>query len=480
MNQDELKKLTISTASELLASKKLSSVELTQATLDVIEQQEPVINAFITVTKEIALARAKQVDELRAKNERLSILAGIPYSLKDVYNVKGVQTTGGAKILEGYISPYDATVEVLMKKSNAVLLGKTNCDSFGFGTTGEHSGFGPTKNPINIEYVPGGSSSGSGASLVYGGGVFSIGEDTGGSIRCPASFCGLAGLKTTYGRVSRYGAAPYASSYDTMGPMARNVKDVAIVLEHLAGQDARDATTGTAEVLPYSTLLDKSIKGMKIGMPKEYFGEGLDPEVRASMEHAADVFRSLGAEVIEISLPYTEYAVAAYYVIGTSETSSNLARLDGIRYGIEGEGDTWMQKIKDVRGKGFNDEAKRRIMVGTYALSAGYADQYYKKAQQVRQLLKKDFVRAFTEVDVIMTPTMPVLPPKIGENESDPLKLWLMDAFTVSVNPVGVPGLSVPTGFAKNGLPIGMQLIAPHFREDIILNVGYQFEQEVK
>lgn len=476
----DLKKLTISEASELLSDKRISAVELTTETISNIKAQEPTINAFITVTEDIALQKAKNVDEKRAKGEKLSKIAGIPFSLKDIYNVIGTRTTAGSKILENYVSPYNATVFNKLNDSDAVLVGKANCDSFGFGSSGENSAFGATKNPLNHDYVPGGSSSGSGASVAYGGGLFSIGGDTGGSIRAPASFCGIVGLKPTYGRVSRYGAMSYASSYDTVGPMAKTVKDAAIVLEHIAGQDAYDATTGTAAVPKYSELLEKSIKGMKIGLPKEYFAEGLDDEVRQIIMNAVETYKSLGCEIVDISLPYTDYAVAAYYVIGISEASSNLARLDGIRYGLEGVGNDWIEKVKDARGKGFNDEAKRRIMVGTYALSAGYADQYYQKAQKVRQLLKKDFARAFEQVDVILTPTMPVLPFKIGENVDDPMKNWLIDAFTVSVNPVGVPGLSVPAGLSQQGLPVGMQLIAPHFKEDVLFNVGYQFEQATK
>jgi aspartyl-tRNA(Asn)/glutamyl-tRNA(Gln) amidotransferase subunit A len=475
-----LKTLTITEAAELLEKKEISAAELTSETLTHINAQEPVMNAFVSVTEDIAKAKAQEVDTKRANGEKLSKLAGIPFSLKDIYNVTGTRTTAGSKILENYVSPYNATVFNKLSDADAVLIGKANCDSFGFGSTGENSAFGPAKNPVNTDYVPGGSSSGSGSSVAYGGGLFSIGGDTGGSIRAPASFCGIVGLKPTYGRVSRYGAIAYASSYDTVGPMAKTVKDAAIVLEHIAGQDSYDATTGTAAVPHYSELLDQPIKGLKIGLPKEYFAEGLDDEVRRVIMAAVETYKSLGCEIVDISLPYTDYAVAAYYVIGISEASSNLARLDGIRYGIEGVGADWIEKVKDARGKGFNDEAKRRIMVGTYALSAGYADQYYKKAQKVRQLLKKDFARAFEQVNVILTPTMPVLPFKIGENIDDPMKNWLIDAFTVSVNPVGVPGLSVPAGLSQQGLPVGMQLIAPHFKEDVLFNVGYQFEQATK
>ena len=480
MNKSDLKKLTISETSDLLNKGDLSTSELVSTTLEYIAEQEPNLNALISTTNELALVKAKEVDEKRAKKEVLSPLAGIPYTLKDIYNVIGTRTTAGSKMLESYVSPYNATVHNRLQTADAVLVGKANCDSFGFGSSGEHSAFGPTKNPINTDYVPGGSSSGSGASVASGEAFFSIGGDTGGSIRCPASFCGIVGLKPTYGRVSRYGAIAYASSYDTVGPLTRTIKDAALIMEQIAGVDSYDGTTSPTSVPKYSQLLDKPISGLKIGLPKEYFGEGIDPEVRKIIMDAVETYKKLGCTIVDISLPYTEYAIAAYYVIGISEASSNLARLDGIRYGLEGVGTDWVEKVKNARENGFNDEAKRRIMVGTYALSAGYADQYYKKAQKVRQLLKKDFERAFEQVDVILTPTMPVLPFKIGEDIEDPLKMWLIDAFTVSVNPVGVPGLSVPAGFAANGLPVGMQLIAPHFREDLLLNVGYQFEQTTK
>ncbi|WKZ23901.1 MAG: Asp-tRNA(Asn)/Glu-tRNA(Gln) amidotransferase subunit GatA [Candidatus Dojkabacteria bacterium] len=478
-NTLDLVKLTVADAAKMLDSKQISATELTQESLRCIKAREPEINAFISVTEEIALTRSKHVDADRATGKALSALAGIPYSLKDVYNVVGTKTTAGSKILESYTSVYDATVERKLQEAQGVLIGKTNCDSFGFGSTGEHSAFGPTKNPINTTLVPGGSSSGSGAAVAYGGGLYSIGEDTGGSIRCPAAFCNIVGLKPTYGRVSRYGAIAYASSYDSIGPMTKSVQDAAIVLQHIAGKDPYDATTGESAVPEYTAYLENSLHGKKIGLPKEYFVDGLDPLVRQKIMQAVEVYTSLGAEIIEISLPNTEHAIAAYYIVGISEASSNLGRMDGIRFGTEVEGKNWSEKIKNARGIGFNDEAKRRIMVGTYALSAGYADQFYKKAQQVRKLLKKEFLSAFSLVDIILTPTMPVLPPKIGEDVNDPLKLWLMDAFTVSVNPVGVPALSVPVDKNDVSAPVGMQLIAPHFKEEVLFNFGHLYEKEV-
>jgi aspartyl-tRNA(Asn)/glutamyl-tRNA(Gln) amidotransferase subunit A len=467
--------LTVKEAGELLEKKEISSLELTEAVLKRIEEKEPEINAFITITADYAKEKAKKVDEKRAKDEKLSRLAGIPYSLKDVYNTNGFQTTAGSKILEGYISPYNATVYQKLEDADAVLVGKTNCDCFGFGSSTENSDYGVTKNPIDTSRVPGGSSGGSGAATYYGGGLFSIAEDTGGSIRCPASFCNLVGLKPTYGRVSRYGAIAYASSYDTVGQMTKTVEDNAIVLEHIAGIDEHDATTSPAEVEKYSDKILEDLTGKTIGLPKEYFGEGLDDEVRSVINQAVKKYESLGCKIKEVSLPYTEYAIAAYYVVGTSEASSNLGRMDGVRFGLDIESTGWLEKMRETRGQGFNAEAKRRIMLGAYALSAGYADEFYKKAQKVRQLLKQDFARVLNEVDILLTPTMPMLPFKFGENTSDPLKMWLADAFTVTLNPSGLPGLSVPAGMSKEGLPVGMQLIGPHFSESMLYNFAYKY-----
>lgn len=476
----DLYKLTIKEASEKLVNGEITSVELTQSCLDRIEEMEPEINAFVTVTKEKALEDAAKIDQKRKDGEELSKLAGIPYTMKDVFCTKGIQSTGGSKMLDGYIPQYSSTAYEKLKEAGAILVGKVNCDPFGFGSSTEYSAYGITKNPHDISCVPGGSSGGSGAAVAYGGGLFSIGGDTGGSIRCPASFCGVVGLKVTYGRVSRYGAMAYGSSFDTVGPLTKNIEDTAIVLEIIAGKDEKDATTSDEAVPEYSAMLDGELKGKKIGVPKEYFAEGLDPEVREIIEAAIEKYKDLGCEIKEISLPYTEYAIAAYYVIGLSEASSNLARLDGIRYGHQVDAKDWEEKMIKARGEGFSDEEKRRIMVGTYALSAGYDDQFYKKAQKVRQLLKKDMLRALDEVDVILTPTMPMPAFKIGENTDNPLQMWLADAFTVTLNPTGLPGISVPAGKTKAGLPVGMQLIGPYFREDMLMNFGYKFEQVTK
>lgn len=472
-----LYELSVLEAKELFDKGEVTAEQLVQAALDRITEKEADIHAFISIFPEKALEQARAIDAKKKNGEKLGKLAGIPYSMKDVYNVEGTKTTAGSKMLEEYVSPYNATVYEKLAAEDAILIGKTNCDPFGFGSSTENSAFGPTKNPINTDYVPGGSSGGSGAAVAYGAGLFSIAEDTGGSIRCPASFCGLVGLKPTYGRVSRYGAIAYASSHDTVGPITRTIADNAFIMSIIAGKDEKDATTSDALVADYAAELNKPLTGKKIGLPKEYFGEGLDPQVRELVNKAIEKYKSLGAEVVDISLPRTEFAIAAYYVVGISEASANLARLDGIRYGYRNTTGDWSEQEKKTRGEAFGPEEKRRIMLGTYMLSAGYADEYYKKAMKVRQLLKQDFADAFKQVDIILTPTMPVLPFKIGENIDDPLKMWLIDAFTVSVNPVGVPGLSVPVGFSKEGLPVGMQLIAPHFKEEVVYNFGYMFEQ---
>ncbi len=473
----KLFELTVKEASDLLNDGKITSVQLTQECLSRIEEMEPEINAFITVTKDYALGKAEESDSIRTSKKPRSILEGIPYSLKDAYVTEGIQTTAGSKILEGYIPPYSATVHKKLEEKGAVLIGKTNCDPFGFGSTTEHSAYGITKNPLDKSRVPGGSSGGSGATVSYGGGLFSIGEDTGGSIRCPASFCGIVGLKPTYGLVSRYGAIAYASSFDTLGPMTKTVEDSAIVLSEIAGNDPKDATSTDQEIPNYPDDLEKSIKGKKIGLPKEYFGDGLDTTVKKIVQSAVEKYKKLGAEIVNISIPNTKYAIAVYYIIGLSEASSNLARYDGIRFGIFEDGDDWEEIMRKTRAKGFSNEEMRRVMVGTYTLSAGYADQYYKSAQKVRGQLKKEFLESFENVDIILTPTMPILPFKLGETEDDPLKMWLADAFTVSINPIGLPGLSIPAGKTKEGLSVGMQLIGPHFSEGLLYNFAFHYEQ---
>lgn len=472
-----LYELTVKEALEKLESKEITSFELVSSCLERMREMEPQINAFITICEKESLEKAKEIDEKREKGEKLGQLAGIPYSLKDVYNTKGLQTTAGSKILKGYISPYNATVYEKLSSEDAILIGKTNCDPFGFGSSTENSAYGVTKNPIDTSRVPGGSSGGSGAAVVYGGGLFSIGEDTGGSIRCPAAFCGIVGLKPTYGRVSRYGAIAYASSYDTVGPMTKNVYDNALILKIIAGVDPKDATSSPFPVLDYTKDISSDLKGKKIGVIKEYLGEGVEDGVKKGINDAIEKFKKLGCEIVDISLPYTQYAIAAYYVIGISEASSNLARMDGTRFGMVSQGKDWVQQYMNTRGEGFGPEEKRRIILGTYALSAGYADKYYNKAQSTRALLKQEMLEAFKKVDILLTPTMPMVAFKFGENTNDPLKMWLADAFTVTINPIGVPAISIPCGKDSNNLPIGMQLIAPHFKEDILYQFAYNFEK---
>ncbi|MDP3988035.1 MAG: Asp-tRNA(Asn)/Glu-tRNA(Gln) amidotransferase subunit GatA, partial [Candidatus Levybacteria bacterium] len=390
-------------------------------------------------------------------------LLGIPIALKDLYSTKEIKTTAASKVLENYIPPYDATVVKKLREAGAVIVGKTNCDAWAHGSSGENSDFGPTKNPWNKEYVPGGSSSGSAASLASGMCLGSTGTDTGGSIRFPASFCNLVGLKPTYGLVSRYGIVAMASSLDSIGHFTKTVEDSALFLNTTAGNDKLDATSTTKKIPNYRKNIKNGIKGLKIGVPKEYRGEGIEKEVLKVFEDALKKYESLGAEIVEISLPHTEYAIAVYYIIQPAEVSSNLARYDGIRFGSPREN--------------FGDEAKRRIMLGTYTLSAGYYNAYYKKAMQVRTLIKKDFDDAFEKVDAIITPASPTLSWKIGEKTNDPLKMYLSDIFTVTVNLAGIPGLSVPAGFA-NELPVGLQIIGPQFSEELLFQVGHAYERE--
>ncbi len=469
--------LTVKEALELMEKGELTAKELVTSCLNRVRDMEPEINAFITICEDSALRKASQIDEARKKGEILGRLAGIPYTVKDVYNTEGIQTTAGSKILEGYISPYNATIIEKLDGQDAILIGKTNCDAFGFGSSTENSAYGVTRNPHDTERVPGGSSGGSGAAVSYGGGLFSIGEDTGGSIRCPASFCGIVGLKPTYGRVSRFGAIAYASSYDSVGPMTKDVYDNALILSVIAGKDSKDATSSPLPVPDYTLEMENTLKGKRIGIVKEYMNQGVDTQVKQAIDQAIEKFKGLGCEIAEVSLPYTEYAIAAYYLIGISEASSNLARMDGIRFGPISEGSDWQERYMNTRGENFGAEEKRRIILGTYALSEGYADKYYHKAQQVRALLKADMVKAFENVDILLTPTMPILPFKFGENSSDPLKMWLLDAFTVTINPVGVPALSVPCGKSESGLPIGMQLIGNHFSEELLYQFARNFEK---
>lgn len=462
----ELYEVTAIQAQDGLAKKKFSSQELTASCLQRIKKLDPKIKAFLTVTENKALDAAKKADQVLAQDEEIfekKPLLGIPFSAKDVYVTKGVKTTAASKVLRNYIPQYDATVIQRAKRAGAHLIGKENCDAWGHGVSTENSDFVTTKNPWNLNYVPGGSCGGSGASLTAGMSFFSIGEDTGGSIRLPAAYCNIVGLKVTYGRVSRYGAIAFASSLDTVGPMARTVEDCALVMYKIAGRDFLDATSISAAVPDYPSLLRKGIKDKRIGLPKEYYGQGLNKEIRSAIGEAVRKFEKLGAKTVEIRLPSTDAAINTYYIINPSETSSNLARYDGVRYGCK--------RLL------FGDEAKRRIMLGTYSLSAGYYEAFYKKAMRVRTLVKKDFEEAFQKVDLIIAPVAPTPPFKIGEKIDDPIAMYLTDVYSVSINLAGIPALALPCGFTKNNLPIGMQIIGPQFSEDLLLRAGYAYEQ---
>jgi len=456
----KLNELSIKQAKEGLRTKKFSSEELTRACLDEIKKRDKNLNAFITICENEALADAKKADKLLVE-KRTGTLLGIPIALKDLYLTKGVKTTAASRVLSDYIPQYDATVVSKLKNAGAVIIGKTNCDAWAHGSSGENSDFGPTKNPLNEEYVPGGSSSGSAVSVAANMCLASTGTDTGGSIRLPASFCNVVGLKPTYGRVSRYGIIAMASSLDSIGHFTKTVEDSATFLEITAGKDLNDATTPEVKVDNYFEDINKGVKGLKIGIPKEYFIQGLDKKIKEKIEKIIKFYEKEGAEIVEISLPHTEYAIACYYIIQPSEVSSNLARYDGIRFGND--------------RSFFGDEAKRRIMLGTFTLSAGYYDAYYKKAMKVRTLIKEDFDKAFMKVDAILTPVSPTLPWKIGEKVNDPLKMYLSDIFTVTANLAGIPGLSIPIGF-ENGLPVGAQILGPSFSEKMLFRIGNCFE----
>lgn len=475
----ELCELTVTEAKRGLAKKEFSSIELTNSVLSRIKKVEKKIHSFITVTEDRARLDAKRADDLLSKGEKGKLL-GIPVSFKDIYCTKGIRTTAGSNILANYIPIYNSTAVEKLEKEGVVLVGKTNCDAFAHGSSGENSDFGPTYNPWNLEYVPGGSSSGSATSVVAGEALFATGTDTGGSIRLPASFCNLVGWKPTYGRVSRYGVIAMASSLDSIGCITKTVSDAALVAEVMAGQDANDATTPDVKVPPYTNFLGESIKGIKIGIPKEYFIKGLDTQMGKRVNEAIEIFRKLGAQIKEVSLPHTDDALAVYYIIVPSEISSNLARYDGIRYGYSAKDtkdviDTYFKS----RGEGFGNEAKRRIMFGTYALSAGYYDAYYLKAQKVRTKVKEDFEKAFEDVDLLLAPVSPTPPFKIGEKTSDPLEMYLSDVLAVPINLAGVPSLALPCGFV-NDLPVGIQIIGPHFSEERLFKAGFAYEQETK
>ncbi|OHA63555.1 MAG: glutaminyl-tRNA synthase (glutamine-hydrolyzing) subunit A [Candidatus Wildermuthbacteria bacterium RIFCSPHIGHO2_01_FULL_48_25] len=463
----ELGTLGIKDIQEGLQKKTFSATELAEASFSAIREKDPKIHAFLEVTENLALEQAAAVDKKVANKEKLGALAGVPSALKDAILVKGVRATAGSRMLENYTAPYDATVVEKLKGADALLVGKTNMDEFGMGASTENSAFGVTRNPLDEERVPGGSSGGSAASVAAGEAVIALGEDTGGSIRLPASFCGLVGLKPTYGAVSRNGIIALASSLDQVGPFARTVEDCEIVFDVIRGKDPLDATSVDAQVQDPNF----KIQNLRIGVPKEYFGEGLDPVVGDVIKNTLKKLEDAGAKLVEVSIPHVQYALAAYYIINTSEASANLARYDGIRYGFSKAGNTLLETYLESRGEAFGTEVKRRIMLGTYALSAGYYDAYYIKAQKVRTLLKQDFEKAFEEVDVIAGPVSPFLPFKIGEKMQDPLAMYLVDIYTVSANLTALPSLSVPAGKAEN-LPVGLQLMAPAFQENLLFKAG--------
>ncbi|MGZ3525459.1 MAG: Asp-tRNA(Asn)/Glu-tRNA(Gln) amidotransferase subunit GatA [Thermodesulfobacteriota bacterium] len=459
--------------------KEVSSREVTEALYRRIHGVDGRIRAYLMLTEEEAFRQADQVDGKIAKGEQIGDLAGIPLGLKDILCTKGIETTCASKILKGYIPFYDATVIQRLRERDGVFLGKLNMDEFAMGSSTENSGFQITRNPWDLNRIPGGSSGGSAAAVAADECIAALGTDTGGSIRQPAACCGVVGLKPTYGRVSRYGLVAFASSLDQIGPITKDVEDCAILMNAICGYDPCDSTSVNVEVPDYKQSLKKDIKEIRIGIPEEYFIEGIDPEVEKSVRDAIDSFRKWGAEIQTISLPHTEYAVAIYYIIATAEASSNLARYDGVKYGFRSKGyRDLMEMYTQTRAKGFGKEVKRRIILGTYVLSAGYYDAYYRKASQVRTLMRKDFEEAFQKVDVIVAPTAPTPAFRIGEKTEDPLQMYLSDIHTIPVNLAGIPAMSIPCGFSREGLPIGLQIMGKHFDEGLLLRVAYSFEQK--
>jgi aspartyl-tRNA(Asn)/glutamyl-tRNA(Gln) amidotransferase subunit A len=468
---------TIGEVREAIAAKKASAREIAAEHYKRIAARNPEINAFLTLCEKRAYAQADRVDALVAAGKQLPPLAGVPLAIKDTISTRGVRTTCSSKILDNYIPPYDATAVVRLEAAGAVILGKTNCDEFAMGSSTENSAYGPVKNPVALDRVPGGSSGGSAAAVAADLAVAALGTDTGGSIRQPGAMCGIPAMMGSYGRVSRYGLIAFASSLDRIGPFAHNVADVAKVLQIIAGRDAHDSTSTTAPVEDYAAGLAKPVKGMKIGIPKEYFGAGMDAGVREKVEAGIALLRKLGCELMDIHLPHTDYAIATYYIIATAEASSNLARYDGVRFGPRVEGDSLIATYRKTRGAGFGAEVKRRIVLGTYVLSAGYYDAYYLKGQKVRSLVAQDFREAFQKVDVIVTPTSPVPAFKLGERVNDPLQMYLADIYTVTGSLAGLPGISVPCGRIGGKLPVGLQVFGPAFGEARVLQLAHAFEQ---
>ncbi len=468
---------TIDGVREALTAKKISARELSSEFYKRIEARNPELNAFLALSPERARKQADKIDALVAAGKQLPALAGVPIAIKDVISTRGITTTCGSKILEDYVPPFDATAVERLDAAGAVILGKTNCDEFAMGSSNENSAYCPVKNPDATDRVPGGSSGGSAAAVAAGLAVAALGTDTGGSIRQPGAFCGVPAMMGSYGRVSRYGLIAFASSLDRIGPFARNVKDVATVLRVIAGRDPFDSTSTTAPVPDYLNEIEKPVQGLRLGIPKEYFGEGMDSGVREKIAAGLEIYKKLGCELIDIRMPHTDYAIATYYIIATAEASSNLARYDGVRFGLRVDGDSLLSMYRKTRGAGFGAEVKRRIVLGTYVLSAGYYDAYYLKGQKVRALIAQDFREAFTKVDAIVTPTSPVPAFKLGERSADPLQMYLADIYTVTGSLAGVPGISVPCGRIGGKLPVGLQIFGPAFGETRVLRLANAFEQ---
>jgi aspartyl-tRNA(Asn)/glutamyl-tRNA(Gln) amidotransferase subunit A len=468
---------TIATVRNALLTKKTSARELANDFYTRIERRNPELNAFLALCPERAYAQADRVDAAVAKGKPLPPLAGVPVAIKDVISTEGVRTTCGSKILENYTPPYDATAIERLENAGAVILGKTNCDEFAMGSSNENSAYGVVRNPVALDRVPGGSSGGSAAAVAAGLSVVALGTDTGGSIRQPGAYCGIPALMPTYGRVSRYGLIAFASSLDRIGPFATNINDAATVMSIIAGHDSNDSTSASVSVPDYLAEMEKPVTGLRIGVPEDYFGEGLDPEVKAKVQAGIALLEKLGCRRVPLKMPHTDYAIATYYVVATAEASSNLARYDGVRFGLRVQGSTLMDMYRKTRERGFGPEVKRRIMLGTYALSSGYYDAYYLRAQKVRSLIARDFSNAFEKVDAILTPTAPIPAFKLGEKTADPLQMYLADIYTVTGSLAGIPGISVPCGKTAAGLPIGMQIFASHFGEARILQLARAFEK---
>jgi len=476
----DLYQLTIHELQNKIKNGEISAIQITQSVFSRIDAVEKRVHSYIRLMKEEAFAAAKKADDDIKKNN-IKPLTGIPIALKDILCTKGITTTCGSHILHNFVPPYNATVVEKLTNAGAIFVGKANMDEFAMGSSTETSNFGPTRNPWDLERIPGGSSGGSATAVAADECIASIGSDTGGSIRQPAALCGVVGMKPTYGRVSRFGLIAFASSLDQIGPFTKDVEDCAIMMNVIAGYDPKESTSVNAEVPDYRQFVGRDIKGWKIGIPKEYFIEGIDPEVTAAIKKAIAVIEQSGGQCVDITLPHTQYCVAVYYIIAPAEASSNLARYDGVKYGFRAtDVRELLEMYKESRRQGFGAEVKRRIMIGTYALSAGYYDAYYKKASQVRALIKKDFDEAFKKCDVILTPTTPTPAFKIGEKTDDPLQMYLSDVFTISTNLAGIPGISIPCGFSSSGLPIGVQFLASHFEEGKLIQVASAYEKNAK